>query len=258
MSASIQRATIAETWRSRENLLPGLALLALTAVAWSYTLYTIHRPGSMGDMADMSMTTGPALFLLGWASMMVAMMLPAALPLVLLYRTVARKQMAPARSWTGMAALLAGYAGVWTAAGLPVYGYNLASDQVGSLMSVLPGLLLIAGGVYQFTALKHSCHSRCSSPLFFVMQHYKSGSLSALRLGVLHGIDCIGCCVGLMLGLVALGMMNLTLMLTAAVVIFVEKTLPGGHRVAKPLGAVMIVGGVLLLAIALNATSGMA
>jgi predicted metal-binding membrane protein len=111
----------------------------------------------------------------------------------------------------------------------------------------LPGVLLIAGGIYQFTALKGDCHARCSNPLFFLMHRWRPGTAGALRLGVLHGIDCLGCCVGLMIGLVALGMMNLAWILTAALIIFVEKTLPGSHRISYPLGILMVAGGVALL-----------
>jgi predicted metal-binding membrane protein len=64
---------------------------------------------------------------------------------------------------------------------------------------------------------------------------------------VLHGVDCLGCCVGLMVGLVALGMMNLAWMLTAAVIIFAEKTIPNSHRIARPLGVLMIAVGMALL-----------
>ena len=112
-------------------------------------------------------------------------------------------------------------------------------------------MLLIVGGAYQFTPLKRICHVRCSSPLFFLMQNWRPGAAGALRLGMLHGVDCLGCCAGLMVGLVALGMMNLAWMLTAAVVIFVEKTIPGSHRVARPLGILMIVGGMVLLGVSL-------
>jgi predicted metal-binding membrane protein len=116
---------------------------------------------------------------------------------------------------------------------------------------VLPALLLVVGGIYQFTPLKRICHIRCSSPLFFLMQNWRSGAPGALRLGVLHGVDCLGCCAGLMVGLVALGLMNLVWMLTAAVIIFAEKTIPGSHRIARPLGVVMVAGGVVLLATSL-------
>ncbi len=264
-------------WRKRENFLPALALLALTAFAWAYTL---SRAGTMQDMAmsaasermsDAALSTtmdgmempvaepGTSLaqasdlivFLSGWAVMMVAMMLPAAVPLILLYRTIARKRLQPTKAVAGMVALLVGYVGVWTVAGAPVYVYNLLSQTQGPVMRVAPGLLLIAGGVYQFTALKDGCHNRCRNPLFFLMNRWKPGTLGAARLGVLHGIDCVGCCAGLMVALVALGMMNVAWMLTAAVIIVVEKTLPGGHRVARPLGIALMVGGALVMSTAL-------
>ena len=87
---------------------------------------------------------------------------------------------------------------------------------------VLPAVLLVIGGVYQFSSLKRSCHARCSNPLFFPMQKWKPGTAGALRLGGLHGLDCLGCCVGLIVGLVALGMMNLALVFTVALIIFAE------------------------------------
>jgi predicted metal-binding membrane protein len=194
---------------------------------------------------------GIVLFLLGWTAMMVAMMLPATLPLILLYRTFARKRLSPARARIGTAILLVGYVAVWAMAGLPVYAYNTLTGAAGSLTVVLPALLLIVGGVYQFTPLKRICHARCSSPLFFLMQNWRPGATGAVRLGMIHGVDCLGCCAGLMVGLVALGMMNLAWMLTAAVIIFAEKTIPNSHRIARPLGVVMVAGGVVLLATAL-------
>src|SRR5918997_1474258 len=183
--------------------------------------------------------------------MMVAMMVPATLPLILLYCTIARNRLSPVRARVGMAALLAGYVAIWAAAGLPVYVYAVAAETVGRFAAVLPAVLLVMGGAYQFTSLKHSCHARCSSPLSFLMQKWKSGTAGALRLGALHGVDCLGCCAGLMAGLVALGMMNLALVFTAALIIFAEKTLPESHRVARPLGALMMAGGVVLLGVAL-------
>ncbi len=184
--------------------------------------------------------------------MMVAMMVPATLPLILLYRTLARKRLGPTGAQIGTAILLASYVTVWAIVGLPVYAYNLLSSATGSLTAVLPALLLIVGGAYQFTPLKGICHARCSNPLFFLMRNWRPGAAGgALRLGMMHGVDCLGCCAGLMVGLVALGTMNLVWMLTAAVIIFAEKTIPGSHRVARPLGMLMVAGGVVLLATSL-------
>ncbi len=254
--SSAFEATTLERWRRRENLLPGAFLVALTVAAWVYTVHQSRLMAgmedgmdSMGAMGAMSMSGvgGFALFLSGWTVMMVAMMLPATMPLILLYRTITSQRSSPFKAQAGMAFLLAGYTLVWSAAGLPVYAYNLAVGGLGAIMALLPGTLLIAGGLYQFTALKSICHERCSSPLFFLFEKWRPGMVGASRLGMLHGVDCLGCCVGLMLGLVALGMMNLAWMLTATIIIFIEKTLAGSHRLAQPVGILMVAGGVVLL-----------
>jgi predicted metal-binding membrane protein len=241
-------------WRKRENLLPGLLLIALAAAGWAYVAYQAASMGSVrsvvGGMA-MDGSEGAALFLSGWTAMMVAMMVPATLPLILLYRHLARKRLSLSHARIGTGILLVGYVALWSMTGLPVYAYNVLSSAAGSLAAVLPALLLIVGGAYQFTPLKRICHARCSSPLFFLIQNWRPGATGALRLGVIHGVDCLGCCAGLMVGLVALGMMNLAWMLTAAVIIFAEKTIPGSHRVAWPLGVLMIAGGVVLLVVPL-------
>jgi predicted metal-binding membrane protein len=249
-SSSAFTPTVLQSWSQRQNLLPGLALVALAAVGWVYVAYQSSSMGSMGNMA-MDGTGGGVLFLSGWTAMMVAMMVPATLPLILLYRTIARNRLSLVRARVGMVTLLMGYIAVWASAGLPVYAYNSLAGAAGSLEAVLPALLLIVGGAYQFTPLKRICHTRCSSPLFFLMQNWRPGASGALRLGVVHGLDCVGCCVGLMVGLVALGMMNLAWMLTAAGIIFAEKTIPNSHRIARPLGVVMVVGGAGLLATSL-------
>jgi predicted metal-binding membrane protein len=181
------------------------------------------------------------------------MMLPAALPLVLLYRTLARRRVRTIEASGGMVGLLAGYLAVWAVAGLPVYAYSLLMDARASLTAVVPGILLIAGGAYQFTALKRGCHTRCSSPLFFLMHKWRPGAAGAVRLGVLHGLDCLGCCLGLMMALVGLGMMHLAWMLTAAVIIFIEKTMPGGHHIARPLGTLLVIGGATVVGASLLA-----
>ena len=254
---SVFTPSVLQQWSRRENLLPGLALLLLTLAGWAFIAYQASTMGAMEAMngARISTMGGLVPFVLGWTAMMVAMMIPATLPLILLYRTVSRQRLNPIQARVGMLALLLGYIGVWAVAGLPVYLYALSAESIGTVAAVLPAVLLVIGGVYQFTCLKRSCHTRCSSPLFFLMHNWKPGTIGALRLGTLHGIDCLGCCAGLMLGLVALGMMNLALMFTVALIIFAEKTLPESHRIARPLGLLMVAGAVVFLG--LTAFGGM-
>jgi predicted metal-binding membrane protein len=248
-----------ERWR-RDNVLTTALLLTVTALAWLHTLRAgaaMERAGHGSPHAGMMMDGAPAagaaahagagalLFLVGWVVMMAAMMLPAVLPLVLLHRRVSRRRHGiDVGALTAL--LLAGYLAVWLLAGLPVYGYGLLTAST-EAAAVLPALLLIGGGAYHFTALKRSCHARCSSPLAFLAREWRPGVGGTLRLGWLHGLDCLGCCAGLMAGLVGLGMMNVTWMLTATVIIFVEKTHALGHRLSRPVGAAMAAGGIVLL-----------
>jgi predicted metal-binding membrane protein len=247
-----------EWWR-RDNVLTAALLLSVTAWAWFHTLrgsaasgMTMDRGPHAAMMLNGAPTAGPAfdaasalLFLVGWLVMMAAMMLPAVLSLILLYRRMSRRQGVSAGVLTAL--LLTAYLAVWTLAGVPVYGYSLLMASTGKAAQVLPALLLVSGGLYQYTALKRNCHARCSSPLAFLAREWRPGIGGALRLGWLHGVDCLGCCAGLMAGLVALGMMNVAWMLTATVIIFVEKTLALGHRLARPLGTAMAAGGIVLL-----------
>jgi predicted metal-binding membrane protein len=252
-SSSAFTPSTLQQWRRRENFLPGLTLLLLTMLGWVFITYQASTMGGMPAMSGARISTmgGFVPFVSGWTAMMVAMMIPATLPLIMLYHIVARQRLNPIRARVGMAALLLGYIAVWAVAGLPVYVYALAAETVGRFAAVLPAVLVVIGGVYQFTSLKRSCHARCSNPLFFLMQKWKPGASGALRLGVLHGLDCLGCCAGLMIGLVALGMMNLALVFTAALIIFAEKTLPNSHRIARALGVLMLAGGVVLLGLTL-------
>jgi predicted metal-binding membrane protein len=237
-SASHGAAAGAATWWHRGTVLPLLLLLVVTAIAW---VYVLRVPMHADAMPGMRMPVG--LFLLGWTVMMIAMMLPATLPVIMIYDQAARRA-SPGGAAGQVVILLAGYFAIWIGAGLPVYAYS--ELVTGPAVPVVPAMLLIAGGLYQFTALKRGCHSRCSSPLFFVTRQWRPGPVGAARLGILHGIDCLGCCLGLMAGLVALGMMNVAWMLAAAVLIVAEKTLPRGHLIARPLGGIMVLGGIAL------------
>src|ERR671917_2340536 len=198
--------SVFQRWRRRENLLPGLALLALAAGGWAYVVYQASTMGGMEAMSGARISTmgGVVPFVLGWTAMMVAMMVPATLPLILLYRVVARQRTSepeiPGRARVGTAALLAGYVAVWAIAGLPIYVYALAAEAVGRFAAVLPAVLLVIAGMYQFTSLKRGCHTRCSNPLFFLMRKWKPGTAGALRLGTVHGIHCLGRCAGVMVG----------------------------------------------------------
>jgi len=103
----------------------------------------------------------------------------------------------------------------------------------------IAGAALAAAGGYQLTPLKTACLRHCRSPLHFLMQR-RGGRLGSVRAGLGHGWYCVGCCAGLMLALFALGIMSVFWMAVAAVVILVEKLLPGGETFARVLAVALI------------------
>ena len=147
--------------------------MALATAAWAYVAYQASSMEGMGSaMGGMVMggLEDASLFLLILPAMMVAMIVPATLPLMLLYRTIARNRLGLVRARVGVVSLLVGYLVVWGAAGLPVYAYDsLAGAALGSVAIVLPGVLLIVGGAYQFTPLSSPHKVSQKVPISFLL-----------------------------------------------------------------------------------------
>lgn len=226
---------------------PRLAALLLggALAAWVLVLWRM-RGMDAGPGTDL----GSLGWYLGlWVTMTAAMMLPSAAPMVLVYARTARESSGGPR---GQAALfLAGYLVAWTAYGLVAYGFYRAAraldpaflDWDGAGPYVAGGAIALAG-VYQATPLKRVCLRHCRGPLHFVMRGWRAGRLGGLRMGTVHGAWCVGCCWGLMVALFAVGVMSVTWMVVVAAIVFAEKVLPIGERVAQALALVLVVFGV--------------
>ncbi len=180
-----------------------------------------------------------------WTLMMAAMMLPSVAPVVSLYlRTLRARSNSWARALRS-ASLVAGYLGAWVSFGILAFAAALAG---GGLAADAPhiapwvGAVVLAGaGVYQLTPLKDRCLSHCRSPLGFLV-HFGSysGRLRDLRVGLYHGGYCVGCCWGLMVVLITVGVMNLGWMAGLAAVVFLEKTWRYGKVVSVGFGLAVI------------------
>jgi predicted metal-binding membrane protein len=200
-------------------------------------------------------TAGLATFVVVWAVMMVAMMLPAVTPMVLFYQALAAKKREVATGSVSTWNLVAGYLLVWTAVGIGVYALvRLVADATARLgvvdherwAAVAMGSVLVVAGLYQLTPLKHACLRQCQSPVGFFMGHWRDGWSGALRMGVVHGLYCLGCCWALFAVLVAAGVMSLAWMLLLTLVVFAEKVLPFGRRIAHGVGVAFLLLGVLV------------
>jgi predicted metal-binding membrane protein len=193
------------------------------------------------------------LYIVLWGVMMVAMMLPAMAPIVGLFRSIAQRKQEQGLPFTPAWVFVAGYVTLWTLTGSVGYGADLAiqslPQQFPALQTygmVIGGLTLVGAGIYQLTPLKYLCLSQCRTPLGFLLSSWRDGHLGAFRMGIHHGLYCLGCCWSLMVVLFVVGTMNLVWMGILSAIIFTEKIVPHGMEMGKASGIALIVLGVAL------------
>jgi predicted metal-binding membrane protein len=196
---------------------------------------------------------GGPLYMMSWAVMMAAMMLPAITPMVLLFARVSRSRSART-SVAGPWLFVLGYALVWSALGLPAYFGTLGlqafvtrNPAVTLWLPKIGAVTLLAAGVYQLSPLKNACLKHCTSPLHFILHSWHDGRWGAVRMGMTHGAVCAACCVGLMAVLFALGIMSLTWMAVVAIIIIAERTVAGGSLVSRITGGALTLAGMSAL-----------
>jgi predicted metal-binding membrane protein len=207
------------------------------------------------SMGHQSRPAHAAMFLVMWTVMMIAMMLPSVLPAVLLHRGLIASRVARGDAAAGsQVLLLGGYFGVWVAFGAAAYaiGMSLASaamrsTRISTLVPAGTGVALIAAGIYQLTSWKQVCLSHCRSPLDFFGRHPIRGAADSFRFGVHHGGYCAGCCWGLMVIQLVLGVMSVPLMALIATVILLEKQWRHGELLARIVGGVTVAAGLIFV-----------
>ena len=227
------------------RVLLSASVLALAAAAW-VALWTaagsahasIHHHHAAAFGADRTSLPLVLFFVGSWTIMTVAMMLPTTLPLLLTFDAIARNRLD--RVFL-VALVIVGYLLAWSLFGAVVYFGQLAARQIAIGGS---GILVLAG-LYQFTPLKHRCLDKCRSPLSFVIEHWRGrhDRWHALRLGIDHGLFCLGCCWALMLLMFVIGAANVAWMLLLGLVMAVEKNTRWGRHLTAPLGIALLAWG---------------
>ncbi|MBX5459912.1 MAG: DUF2182 domain-containing protein [Steroidobacteraceae bacterium] len=273
--------------------LVGAALAVLIALAWSYlwqgagmgmsalemtilALFPHAQPEPMPGMDAPVIAYSTAVAM--WWVMMIAMMVPGATPLILLYEKVARS--APRRADEGSTAaatapsgavsnapdlagtavlntllLAAGYLACWLAFAVAAAGLQFAFQRRGlispmvlwSRSAVLSAAVLIGAGLWQLSPLKHACLRHCRGPIHFLTRRYRPGPTGAFVMGLEHGAWCVGCCWTLMAVLFVAGVMNLAWIALLTVLVLIEKLAPAGPIVSRITGALLIAWGVATL-----------
>jgi predicted metal-binding membrane protein len=123
---------------------------------------------------------------------------------------------------------------------------NLLVGYSAQGFAIVSGILLIVSGIYQFSPLKERCVGYCESPLSFFMKRWKGNQLKdGLKMGLYHGMYCLGCCWPYFLLMIALGWMNILWMGMFAAIIFAEKVWSRGIWIARVSGIVFVIIGML-------------
>jgi predicted metal-binding membrane protein len=209
-------------------------VVAVAALAWAVSVARMR-----GMMVESGVGPAGLAFFVGfWATMTAAMMLPSAAPTVVLVARIA----GGARQ---AVAFVGGYVLLWVGFGLVAYAALRALPGL-SRRELIAGAAIVAAGAYQLTPLKRGCLRRCRTPLGFVAHRWREGPLGPVRLGVEHGVLCVGCCAGLMAVVFALGLMSLVGMAVVTLAIAAEKLLPGGERLSVAVAVGLVALGVLV------------
>lgn len=243
----------AEALLRRHRMLTIAALATLAGLAWAWIALGAgvsllgHGPAMEWNAPRI------ALALAMWWVMMVAMMIPAAAPVVLLTAHAARANCA---TQPNVGAFVAGYLVAWLGFSAVAVALQIFLEVSGQLSPMAMSLtsrwlaagVLIAAGLYQLSPAKDACLAHCRNPAEFIARHFRPGAAGALRMGVIHGAYCVGCCWMLMALLFIGGVMNLAWIAMLTLLVAAEKLLPWGKWIARFGGVAMIGWGALLLA----------
>ena len=246
-------ATTASYPLARERNLILASLLILAAAGWA--LLAWQAMADDGEMA-MGLTMGMAapLFIAMWAVMMVAMMFPASAPMILTFAKVHAGRRESGQAFVPTWVFASAYLLVWTLTGAFAYGAAIGAEQMadawawlGNNAARIGGGVLILAGLYQLSPLKRSCLTKCQTPLYFILTSWRDGYAGSFRMGIEHGIYCLGCCVFLFVILFPLGVMNLGAMVAITILVFSEKSLPIGNEIANLAAAALVAYGALVI-----------
>ena len=266
----------------RDGLVTAVALALVVVLSWAYVAWfgTISmQPVSTDTDMHMQMemdghslgeqpmgpTSGPwpstDLFFLAamWTTMMVGMMTPSAAPMILLYARVGRSAAAQGKPFASTAWFAAGYLLAWTGFALVATWAQWGLQQLALLGPMMQSTnrflgagILVAAGIYQFTPLKNACLGQCRAPLNFIQEHggFRRDAAGSVRLGLQHGLYCVGCCWALMALLFVGGVMNPVWIAGIIALVLVEKLVPAARWVSRLAGVVLLGAGVLVFATA--------
>lgn len=236
---------------------PAPAIWVLAALGWVVSLWLVLSGGAAAGLHDWVLERGQwtlaqrvLAFLAVWAVMIAAMMLPTTLAMARMFTAVSANQRRPSPA---RVAFYAAYLALWSAFAVAAlagdYGVHELVERWAWLAAREPlilGATLVLAGTFQVSPLKDACLRACRTPLGMITQHYDQGVAGGWRVGVRHGLTCLGCCWALMLVMFATGVGSLAWMLGLAAVMVAEKTTPWGQRLVRPVAVVLVAAGAVV------------
>ena len=273
---------------ARERALILGALLVLAALAWAVLIWQAGEvgddarpmpaqpamtdgpmPAESAAMTDetmsadgdgmgmgLTMEMGAPLFLALWAAMMVAIMFPTAAPMILTFARVQANRRGRAQICTPTWLFVGAYIALWCATGVLGYAAAVGGDALAERAAWvmdnaarIGGVVLILAGLYQLSPLKRMCLAKCRTPMGFILGSWRDGAGGAVRMGLEHGLYCLGCCWLLFVILFPLGMMNIAALAVIALLILAEKSLPFGDRARQVAAGSLIAYGAVVLVV---------
>ena len=254
---------------ARPKTIAAACVIVLAGLGWIYLALLVaasevpagagYFPRGFAVICRATPPTGGLLPVISmWNAMVLAMMLPSAAPMIFTYAEIADTAARKGERIVSPFVLAGGYAAVWlsfaAAAALAQLAFTHAAWRAGGLApasALLSGVLFLAAGVYQFSALKDACLTQCQRPFPFFFAHWQTTARGVFRLGLQQGLFCLGCCWAMMLVMFAVGVMNVVWMAGLGVLMTIEKML-SGPRFSQAAGVVLIGCGVLIFALAIT------
>jgi len=250
-----------------------VAAIIVTGLAWAYVWWLANDmvmggmdmtgfrmiPAGMGLMMPATAPWQPiefAFVFAMWAVMMIGMMTPSVAPMILLYARVGRQARADGRLFASTGWFAGGYLLAWSGfavaaslAQLALADMTLITPMLAAANDLFAGLVLAAAGIYQWTPLKDSCLSQCQAPLSFLQRHggFQRDPKGSLKLGLKHGLTCIGCCWALMMLLFVGGVMNVLWIAALSILVLLEKLVPFGRLMPRFVGLVLMAVGSIFI-----------
>jgi predicted metal-binding membrane protein len=232
----------------RDRAIVAVGLAGLVLLSWIYLICMDwgmrHMDVGMGMIIMPAMQAWTAwdlaLVFLMWTIMMVAMMVPAASPVILLFAEINRRRCGRPSAFVATGQFLLGYLTAWagfsaiaTFAQWGLLTATLLSPMMEGTSKTLSAGLLLVAGLFQFSRLKYACLAHCRSPMGFFMTEWRDGPWGAFKMGLKHGGYCLACCWALMALLFAAGVMNLLWVAGLSAFVLLEKLAPANRWISR-------------------------